>query len=203
MTVGEMIAAVRLVVDEDEAVIRGWVLDRIRRMVSKAKWRKASREFGPVVAGQANYGVDDDVVDITNLWVGANNYADVSLDEMVELQQGRSWIRGAKGAWAPQYGTDASQGFTIWPTPETAGDSINAVVALLPPDTADGDEPPIPEDLHHHVWRGAIADGLGVSDEDPQAQKWEMEYREGEVELAQRANSRLRKKKSRVRMPTY
>lgn len=198
-----MIAAVRLVVDEDDDVIRGWVLDRIRRMISKAKWRKESRELGPVTAGEANYAVDDDVVDVTNLWVGSSNYSRVSLDELVELQQGRAWVRGAKGAWGPQYGSDASQGITLWPTPETAGDTIVAIVAVLPPDTADNAEPPIPEDLHHHIWRGAIADGLGVSDEDPQAAKWEAEYREGEVELAQRANSRLAKKGSRVRMPTY
>ena len=100
-------------------------------------------------------------------------------------------------------GADASKGFTIWPEPDESGALITAIAALLPPDTADGAEPPIPEDLHHHIWRGAIADGLGVSDEDPQAAKWEAEYREGELELAARANSMLRKKTGRVRMPTY
>lgn len=198
-----MIAEVRRVVDEDDAVIRGWLLDRIRRIIARSKWLKTSRELGPTVAGDADYAVLEDVVDVVNLWIGGNRYARVSLDEMVELQQGRTWVRGARGAWSPQYGTDASKGFTIWPTPETGGDPIDSVVAILPPDTADSAEPPFPEDLHHHIWRGAIADGLGVGDEDPQAAKWESEYREGEVELAARAKARLTPGPGRIRVPTY
>jgi hypothetical protein len=203
MTVAEMIAAVKLVVDEEDAVIRGWVLDRIRRMVANAKWRRLERNLGPTVAGDATYTVADDVVDVLNLWVGGHNYAPVTQDEMVELEGARAWIRGARGAWAPLYGTDASQGIKLWPTPSTAGDAITAIVAVLPPTTADGSAPPIPEDLHHHIWRGAIADGLAVGDEDPQAAKWEAEYREGEEILKARANSRLKKKAGRVRMRTY
>lgn len=204
MTVAEMIAAVKLIVDEEDAVIRGWVQDRIRRMVSAARWRKASRELGPTVAGQADYDVDDDIVDIgKSLWIGGDRYHRASQEEMVEAQQGRLWVRGAKGAWAPQYGTDASQGITIWPTPETSGDVITVIAALLPPETADAAEPPIPEDLHHHIWRGAVADGLGVGDEDPQAAKWEAEYREGEMLLTARANRRLAGGPGRIKMSTF
>jgi hypothetical protein len=203
MTVTELIAAVRLVVDEDEAVIRRFIQDRIRRMVANAKWRKVTRELGPTVAGDSSYSVADDVVDVTNIWIGGHRYHSVSQDELVELQQGRAWTRGARGAFAPLFGSDASQGFTIWPTPDTSGDPITAIVATYPADTADGAEPPIPKDLHHHIWRGAIADALGTGDEDPQAAKWEAEYREGEAILAERANSRLKKSTGKIRVPTY
>jgi hypothetical protein len=198
-----MIAQVRRVVDEDDDVIRGWLLDRIRRMIAESKWRKVAREIGPTVAGEYTYTVDDDVVDVANLWIGGHNYAPVNLDEFAELTAGRSWVRGARGAFGPLFAIGAEQGFVIWPTPETGGDSILAILAVLPPDTTDGEEPPIPADLQHHIWRGAIADGLGVGDEDPQAAKWEAEYREGVDLLTERARSRLKKSKGRVRVPTY
>lgn len=198
-----MIAKVKLVADEEDAVIRDFVLDRIRRMVAESKWRKITRALGPTVAGDNTYTVADDVVDVENLWIGGENYASVSQDELVELQEGRAGLTGARGAFAPLYGTDASQGFVIWPTPETSGDAITAIVAVLPPDTADGSEPPIPKDVQHGCWRGAIADCLGVGDEDPQAAKWEAEYRECVEILRERAVSRLRKKTGRIRVPTY
>jgi hypothetical protein len=203
MLLSEMIAQVKRVVDEDDDVIRGWLLDRIRRMVAESKWRKITRELGPTVAGDYTYTVDDDVVDVLNLWVDGNNYASVTLDEFAELTAGRSWVRGAKGAFSSLYAVGAEQGFVLWPTPDTAGETILAVVAVLPPDTTDGEEPPLPADLHHHVWRGAIADGLGVGDEDPQAAKWESEYREGVELLKARANSRLKKRTGRIRVSTF
>lgn len=192
MTVAEMIAKVQSEagIDADDATVRGWILDRIRRMIAAAQSRRELVAMATTTVGDATYPVPDDIVDIRTLWVDNSRYARQSIEEVVELQQGRAQLHGADGAWAPQYGGDASEGVTIWPTPDRSGDAIEALAAVLPPDTADGAEPPIPEDLQHGVWEGAIADGLSLMDEDPAAAEWEARFLSAVEQLMQRHTSK-------------
>jgi hypothetical protein len=199
VTVGEIIAQVRSQggIDASSDVVRGWVLDRIDRLVSRSKYRIAIQSVGTTAVGQEEYALDEDIVDLAKLKVDGVPYTLASIEELWDLKNGVAYTRGRGGGgfFAPSYGTtgdDSADGFEIFPAPETAGLGMRGLVALRPEVTPDSSEPPIPREFHHYIRAGAIADGLALMDERiAEAGAFEEVFEQGVVELSKRRKSRI------------
>jgi hypothetical protein len=199
VTVGEIIAQVRSQggIDASSDVVRGWVLDRIDRLVSRSHYKRAVRAVGTTVAGESEYALEEEIVDLAKLKVDGVPYTLASIEELWDLKNGVAYQRGRGGGgfFAPSYsssGSDAAEGFELFPEPDTDGLDIRALVSLRPDVTPDGEEPPIPREFHHYIRAGAIADGLALMDERiGEAGAFEEVFEQGVVELSKRRKSRI------------
>jgi hypothetical protein len=146
----------------DDATILSWLNEAYRRLVGESKWRKATRELGPTVAGEGQYALGDDVTDVAALQVaGSGPWLRVSQTDLWEITVGTRSFSGA-GVFAPDYQADGTAVVELYPPPSTAGLPISALAAVLPsalttsPDTS----PAVPADLHQSIVDGAIGIGL-------------------------------------------
>jgi hypothetical protein len=189
-------------IDATQAQAQGWALDRYRRLVGGAKWRKLKRPIATTVAGQAAYQVADDVVDVLSLRVGRSApYKLISIEELWEIESGASVRITSRGLFAPAFDDDdALEYVELFPVPETDGETITALCAVIPPDIALTDEPKVPRDFDHVIKAGVIADGLALIDEDPAAASWEAVFQEGVERLRRRRNSRIGSGPAAVRL---
>lgn len=193
MLLSAMIVKVRTEagIDATDAVIRAWLLDRIERMIVAAKWRRAEVAYANTVANVATYVKPADVVDVEAVKVNGEPYTLASIEELWDLKQGIRWLRGRGGVFAPYYAADGStDGIELFSAPASTGLPIVALCSLKPPVTADNAEPPVPTDLQHGIWEGAIADGLSLMDEALEAAAvWEARFEDARAELERRRKS--------------
>lgn len=192
-------------IDAGDDVIRGWLLDRIERMVVEAKWRLAEVAFADTQAGVATYTNPSDVVDVAAVSVDGEPFDLSTVEELWDLKQGNKWLRGRGGVFAPYYSEDGSaEGIELWDVPDTAGLPIVALCAVRPPVTVDGAEPPVPSEFHYGIWGGAIADGLGLTEERLNAASfWEAKWSEATEKLRARRKSLIGSGPIQIGMPTY
>ena len=203
MTVQEVVTAVKQAgFDESEAVVKGWVLQRLRVMVARAKWRVMDITIGTTVADQAQYYLDPSVVDLRSVRVGGVPYDPISPRDLDELKMGWATKSGPGGLFTQAFGRDFDAEFIeLWPAPVESGVLISGLAAWQPAPVPDSSELPIPADLHHYVLEGAIADGLARSDERLQeADRFEARFEQGVQLLSQRRNARHTAGPSRIRV---
>ena len=204
MTPDEIIAAVlaeggfdQSSANQSAAVVLGWVNDARRKAIEDAKWLKATVSLGPTVAGQSQYAVTEDVVDLLMLQVGGGvPWLRISMEDLEALHAGSGTISGAPGAYAPNFESDADAVVDLWPAPATAGEAITGVAAITPLDiVAGGTEATVklPKRFHRDICvHGAIAEGKLLVEEDPEAAAISKGIYEAAVELLRRrANSRI------------
>lgn len=192
-------------IDAGDDVIRGWLLDRIERMVVEAKWRRAEVAFASTTAGDATYANPANVVDVESVKVDGEPYGLATINELWDLKQGNAVLRGRGGVFAPWYSSDGSaEGIELWPVPDAAGLDIVALCAIKPATTADASEPPVPSEFHYGIWGGAIADGLGLTEERLSAAGfWEAKFETATAKLAARRKSLIGSGPIQIGMPTY
>lgn len=198
MNVGEIISQVRSQggIDASTDVVRGWVLDRHDRLITRARYRKAKYALGNTAAGDAEYALPEIVVDLDKLAVNGVPYTLASIEELWTLQNGGSYRLGPSGGgfFAPRYGDtgdQSSEGFELFPTPEEVL-PITGLVALRPTVPNDSEEPRCPREFHHYIRAGAIADGLALMDERiSEAGAYEEVFEQGIAELSARRKSRI------------
>lgn len=191
-------------IDATQTQALAWANDRYRRLVAGAKWRKLFRNIGPTVAAQARYAVADDVVDVLSVRVATSaSYKLISIEELWELQSSESVRITSRGLFAPSFDDDTNaESVELYPTPDTAGLSITALVAVLPPTLGLTDTPQIPEDYHlTGIKAGVIADGLKLIDEQhAEGSVWEGEFQESIERLRRRRNSRIGRGPTPIRL---
>lgn len=153
------------------AEIKSWINEAYKRMVVRARWRKAQVQLAVTVAGQDTYAVPDTVEDII---------------EGLEID-------GEPVAWESAYADDGTAEIVLGTVPETAGVSITALAALSPPPlVADADVPIVPGDFHDAIVDGAIATGLRrVEERIAEADSYEGRYLSEIEGLRRRGNMRL------------
>lgn len=196
-TLGEIVDAALSEGGIDATPAQGlvWANDRYRRLVAGAKWRQVFRELGPTVAAQSRYSLADDVVDVLKLRVGQSSpYRLISIDDLWELQSGDSFRSTNRGLFAQAFDGDAeAEAVEIFPVPDTGGDTITGLVAVLPPALDAAGTPKIPEDFHlTGIKAGVIADGLKLLDEQhEEAAVWEQEFADAIERLRKRRVSRV------------
>lgn len=156
MNTGELIAVVKTQAGVDttqlsDAVVVGWLNEGLRRLVANSGWLQSILEFGPTVAGQADYPLADNVLRVESLKVDDAPYTAVSTEDIWDLAVGDSRLSGAHGAYAPDYSSSGVPSVTLWPTPDTGGGSVQALCSVAPAalDVANlAGVPPLPEDFH-------------------------------------------------------
>jgi hypothetical protein len=197
-----------------DAVVRSWINDVVQEAVGEAKWLKKSLSLGPTVAGQSEYALPTDgttdatateVVDIVALNVDSSKpWLRISTQEMWELQAGASRLSWAAGAYAPNFQTDTDPVVELYPAPEEAGLTIEALAAVLPLNIGDATSGatvlPLPDDVAGKIAvDGAIALGLTRLQEDTDPTPFRARFLEGKAELKRRANTRIGSGPTRVR----
>jgi hypothetical protein len=194
VTLQQLIDAVRTEggFDVSPEQAKAWILQRYKAMVARAGWRMATVDVAMSVAGESQYTLSDDLVDVRRVLVGGTPYDLISAEEMFDLKSGRRFKTGVGGLFAPAWDADAGKFVEVYPAPDTDGEAISALAAVEPPDIETMESPDIPVDLHEYLVDGAIAVGLARIDERlPEADRFEQRFEDGVEKLRRRRNTRV------------
>lgn len=179
----------------DRATVSGWVADRYRDLVVRARWRMAIQTIATTIAGEADYSLSDDVVEVDELKVNGTRYSAIGVEEMWDVDASLLGLKpGFGGVFAPTYDSTGATSIRLHPEPTTAGEDIDGLVVLQPVAFEDSSSfaLAIPADFHRKLARGAIADGLALIDERLQeASVYEQEWEATVDALSRRKRSRV------------
>lgn len=175
-------------VGSSDAQVDQWINERYKEAVARSEWRRAIINLGPTVAGTASYTLPTNVVRIlAGLQIGTAEYHPIGQSDLWGAQSGRLHITPA---WRLSYTSTGTRQIILDDPPDTSGDAINALVALLPDTLTANDSPIFPEDLHPGLVDGAAATGLSRYAEQRSAAEWhEARFREMIQELKRRAST--------------
>lgn len=212
MTFAEMVTAVTVEGGVDTTtgqVTADQVKDRInaryRQMVATARYRMAQITIGPTVAGQAEYALEDDIVHVDGILVGALPYRRQSQTTLWRLRAGDARLSGRGGIFAPDFAGDGARQVELYPAPTDAGIVITALAALQPVAlSGDNDEPIVPLDYQDAIVEGAIADFLTRLDERPDlAGVFEQKFTDKTEFLKRLQKSQLQSGPSQIQVGGY
>lgn len=180
---------------------------RIRRLVTRAKWRLSHSTLATTVVGQNDYALPATVADVDMVWVAGDAYHRASREEITALHNDDAELSGASGAYAlDEY--DATPGvkyLVLWPTPDTAGEPIVVFGARFATSATYGAATalPIPEDVESYLLSGCRADCYRqIEDRADLAPPEEAEFEQGVSEL-RRLRIELGGQAGRVRVEGY
>ena len=150
--------------DATQAQLLLWLNRRHRDMVALSRSYRDRVDVGPTVADQEFYAVAG-VVETYNVEVNGVPFSKARRpDVYADSQGGLVWC-GPSGSGFVVEDVNATnvQGFTLIPSPETAGLSINVWAAVMPPDLVAGDAVSalkVDSDCYDALVSGVIASGL-------------------------------------------
>lgn len=183
--------------DADSSQALKWLNRRHRKMVARSRCYRKTTEIGPTVASQRDYAIPADVVEILEVTVagmpaGRARHVDLALGALSYVI-----LSGDGRVLAPEESATGAAEIGLYPSPDTAGQSIQMRAAFLPPDLATGDDTTlkIPQDFTETLVSGAIAWGLRVAPGDFRAdlaQSFEQEFNDGCEELRRQVARRYR-----------
>lgn len=185
-----------------DAVILSWLNARYFELCAESAYTQAQREFGPTVAGTADYELEDDVIRVKALRLeGSRPWIPLKLEDIWDLEAGAATFSlGAVGGFAEtwtEFGTSSAEGLPrvkLYPTPGESGQTIKTLCIIRPaPLDVSSDLPPhLPDDFHEYVVEGAIALGLRRDDErEDGAAPYEARFKEAIQRLAARQRKRV------------
>jgi|SRR4051794_9291087 len=193
--------------DVDDATAGGWVNEVHKEVVAAAQWMQAEESLGTTVAGQAEYDLAANIVDVVAISIdpgdgsGPGEWKLVGQREIWDLRGSRLWLRGSGGVFAPWFTSAAGKQIALYPAPSQSGLQIMALAALIPPDLTTGSTPVIPEDMHSKLADGAVSLGLLRIEERPDlAQTFEDRKDAMITQLMRRKNSRIGSEPTRIKM---
>lgn len=159
-----------------------WLSRRHRFMVAESRCFRKTVEVGPTVAGQRDYELPSDLVEIMEVLVSGTTYGKARHVDLPLGEAGYLILDGDGGIVAPEETSDGAAEIALYPTPGSDGDSITVRGAFLPPDldTADDSTLKLPGDFSDALVAGAIATGLKrIEHRQDLAAGHEAEFREG------------------------
>lgn len=166
------------------------VNERYLQANSEARWNRIASTLTTTVAGQSNYSIDADVVDLDYLRIGTTEYEPVAQEQIWGIQSGRLRLR-ADGVFAP----DSQGQLELYPAPAVTGSAIETLTVQDPdPLTVTPDSTPIfPAALHGPILiDGSIALIRSRTDERMgPAGAFEQKYVNAVEDLRLRANRRI------------
>lgn len=173
-----------------------WLTNRHYKMVSRSKCYRKTVDIGPTVAGQRDYALGEDVVEIYEVLVGGIPYG---RGRHVELAQG---ARGFlllddpdAGLMTAEESATGAREIALFPTPGTSGVSITVRAAWLPGELSVSDDATlrIPPDFRDALIAGGIATGLRrIEQRADLAAPFESEYSDACEELRRQVSRRYR-----------
>lgn len=146
--------------DVTEARILKWLNEAHRKLISRSTVLRKRLEVGPSVAGQANYELPDEVVQIREVLVGGRAYgtgrhSDISVGSYL-------LIDGTGGVTAQDSTPGGAAQIALIPAPPEDGLSVQVYAVCRADDLVVGDDTTIgsPEEFDEDLIAGAIATGL-------------------------------------------
>jgi hypothetical protein len=189
-----------------DADARAWVLDAARRLNGETQYLTISASLGVTVAGQAEYSLPADIVDLAAVRVGTVVYSKASPNDIWGLEDtgNPATLVGNGGLFAPAWSSTGVPKIELYPVPTAAGTVIEGrqVITIPEPTVWATEDPPLPSDFDTALWHGAVASGLAEKDEDLAAAEWhENRFAAAANRLQRRKNSRIGSGAVRMRVP--
>lgn len=180
---------------ETNATIDEWLNEKHKQLVVKSKWDQRIVEIALTIANTAEYDLDPNIVEIDEITVADAPYdaATGGIRSIWQLRKGNMRVAGPAGVFAQNFKSDGTPQLSLYPTPATAGDSIEALATFTPADlSGDGSYPIVPEDVHEAIADGAIALGWRIRAENaPEAEVFEQRFQTAIEEVRRRKNRRV------------
>lgn len=174
-----------------------WLNRRHRVMVARSRCYRYSASIGPTVANQRDYALPADVVEIFEVTVdgmpaGHARHVDLALGALSYVI-----LSGVGRVMAPEEDAAGAAEIGLYPTPDTAGQTITVRAAFLPPDlsVADNTTLKVPLDFTDALVSGAMATALERAPGDFRpdlADRHTQRFEAGCEELRRRTNRRYR-----------
>lgn len=188
------------------AEARAWLLDAARRLNSEAQFLTVSTSLGATVAGQSEYTLDAEIVDLAAVRVGTVVYDRAGPNDIWALEDTNNpaTLDGPGGLFAPAWTATGLPKIELYPVPTADGSVIEGrqVITIPAPSDWTVDDPPIPNDMDTALWHGAVAQGLAQKDEQLGESEWhETRFVAAAQRLQRRKNSRIGSGAVRLRVP--
>lgn len=193
MNFDDLVARLTSNYDVSQAQAVAFGNERLARMVAESEFLMVTKSLGTTVAGQANYALATDLVDLSAVKIAHSDgtvslYYGTSLDLLWRQDAGDGCTTG----FALDFQADADVDLRLEPAPETAGETITGLYAQQPTVLAYGSTSvlPVPVDVHTHLLAGCQADCLDLEGRQDLSAKYEQRFLEGVGKLIRRKNSR-------------
>lgn len=185
--------------DVTQAKAVAWTNERHARMCAEAQFRMAKKSIGTTVAGQSNYALPAEVVDLARIRIDYSDdpvlYDRVGIEQLWELDTlPGARLTGVGGVFAEDYQADGTVEVRLYPAPDEAGLAITGLQVIQPATLSygSGSALVVPTDLQPYLLDGVLADGYTQADENlDRAAYHEQRFAEGTERLRRRKNTRL------------
>lgn len=139
-----------------------WLDRRHKKMVVRARAYRKSAEIGPTVAGQRDYLLPSDNVEVLEVLVDGMPYGRATHTDLSYGAQGWVVLEGIGGVVASEEDATGGPELALYPTPTQGGLSILVRGTFRPDDLAVGQDSRIrvPDEFLDSLVSGAIATGL-------------------------------------------
>lgn len=174
-----------------------WLNRRHRSMVARSRCYRKTVNIGPTVANQRDYALGSDVVEIFEVTVngmpaGRARHVDLALGALSYVI-----LSGDGRVLAPEEDATGGAEIGFYPTPDTAGQTINVRAAFMPADLSTSDDTTlkVPADFYDPLVSGALATALSRAPGDFRpdlADRHEQAFTAACEELRRRVNRRYR-----------
>lgn len=162
-TVAGLIAAVKSEAsfDVSDAAALAWLNRRHKAMVVEAKALRYTATL-TTVAGQRDYALPGDLVEIEEVTVGGMPYGRGSHADLTRGAQGYLILSGPGGVVTSEETASGAPEVALFPTPTTGGDTILVRALWAPADLSTSDDATllVPARFVDGLLAGAIATGL-------------------------------------------
>lgn len=153
--------------DTDEPTVLGWLTVRQRLMCSRSACFRKTLELGPTLAGQRDYPVPDEVVEILEVLVASYPYQSGRHTDLGAGARGYIRLRGEGGLATRDDDASGNESIALFPTPSQGsapepGSPLSVLAVCRPPDLsmADNTTLKVPGEYVDGLVAGAIATGL-------------------------------------------
>jgi hypothetical protein len=172
-----------------------WLNRRHRVMVVESRSSRRTVSIGPTVAGQRDYALPVELVQIYEVLVGGTTYTNGRHQDLSLGANGFLVLDGEGGIVSPEETSTGAAEIALYPTPEKDGDTLEVRGAFLPADLSTSDDSTlrVPGDFADALVAGAIATGLRRIEGRPDlAQSFEQEFADGVARLKTQTMKRYR-----------
>lgn len=165
----------------------------------RGEWTRATLEFGPTVADQADYTLPaslngeagERILEVT---VDGRDYGLGSPEKGRGLQLGDLFLRGYGLAWI-SHDSSANEQLSLYPTPTESGLSISALCVVEPEELSDSNlTVKLPYRFRSAIVDYAAAQGFGSDEDNAELRTfYEQRFEDKVAELLALRNSRARR----------
>lgn len=150
----------------------------MRELCVRSEWTRAVRNLGNTAIGQAAYTLDSDIYRILHVSVDNVPFASGDEQQVQSIIDGDLWLRSI-GIYYTSFDSSGNESLFLYPTPDTAGLTINATVVYVPADLSAGPVTVLPTPFHRNIVHYAAFNALTDPDYSDQRDYFQTQYELG------------------------